>query len=245
MNSLKEELEQLRMSLVTESESYYDVNKKCDDIKYVMDEWFQRLQKRGDKEAYVDSISNLSKKISELKQSVKSDIDVGNSILYVPDNQKLLAISAKGISDITDKLISYMKSVKRFYSMDSSETDKFFKEPDKIESMMDEFDSDIDNCFVTKKPMSVSGYLVITDELIDSIDEIMNNGIIDNLLDVAKSYANEYISSTDGEFTKRDFSNIESMFRLLRSFFGSLRLYIGKSYGNICTNTQRIHDLLQ
>lgn len=244
MNSLKTELEQHRLALITESSSY-DVSKKCDDIKFVMNEWFNRLQKRGDKEAYVDSMDALSKKISILKQEIKSDVDLGNSILYVPDNARLLSVVNTGISKIVDEMNSYMKDTLKFYDMTTDETDRYLRKQEKIESMMDDFDSNVDNCFVTKKPVSISGYLVITDELLDSIDSIMNHGIVDDLLDATASYAKKYMISLDDEFTKRDFSNIESMFKLVRSFFGSLRIYIGKSYGSICTNVQKIREFTE
>ena len=243
MNSLKRELEQRRLMLISESASSIDLQKKCDDIKYVMDEWYTRLQKRGDKEAYVDSIDELSDKIKELKNNAKSNVSAANGILYVPDNAKLISIVGHGLDDIVDDLISYMKSMTKYHDMDMREKDTFTKKPNKIESKMDDFDRDVDNCFVTKKPMSISGYLVMSNELIDSIDDTMSE-LTNSILELAKSYCTKYLNSINTEeFTKADYVNIESVFRLVRAFFGTIRLYVGKSYGSICTNVQKIHDI--
>ena len=242
MYTLKQELEHLKLSLISESSTSINVEKKCDDIKYVMDEWYKRLQKRGDKEAFVDSLDDLSEKITELKNDAKSNISEANGILYVPDIGKLMSIVGNEIDDIVDDIISYMKSLDKYHSMNTLEEEAFVKKPGKIESKMDDFDRNVDNCFVTKKPMSISGYLVATDELVDSIDDIMDT-MVDSVLELAKSYCVKYVNSVDDELTRADFSNVESVFKLVRSFFGSIRLYVGKLYGNICTNIQKIHDI--
>ena len=242
MNSLKLELERRKISLMLENGNAIDIRKKCADIEYVMDEWFKRLQKRGDKEAFVDSIDELSKKISELKSDAKSNVSEANDILYVPDMVKFQYIVDSGLDDIMDDIISYMKSLNRYYSMSSSEKEEFVKKPDKIESKMDDFDRNVDNCFVTKRPMSVSGYLVLSDDLVDLIDSIMS-ATLTSLLELAKFHCTKYVDSIGDEFTRADINNVESVFKLIRSYFGSVRICIGKCYGNMCTNIQKIHDM--
>ena len=226
-------------------ESTYDtVDKKCKEINFTMDEWYKKLQRYGDKEAFVSTIDSLRDKIGDMKDDIKRNPELGNSVLYVPDNSKLLSVARNNIADLTDDIISYMKKIQKIYSMSDSDRDNLDKVPDKIERMMDDFDRLVDNCYVTKRTATISGYLVMTDDMLDIIEDIMEDGIVESLIETTNSYCTKYLNSLD-TLTRYDMAIVESVFKLIRSFCGSMRLYVGKSYGNICTNAQRIYNLLK
>lgn len=220
------------------------VNKKCDEIRLITNEWYKKLQRYGDKEAYVSSINELRKKIGDIRTDLKSSPEIGNSVLYAPDNARLLSIVKNNLNELTDDIVDYMKEVTKTDSFDIDERSKVKTLPDKIENLMDDFDRMIDNCFVTKRTTSISGFIVMTDDLLDMIEDIMDDGVIEDLIDKAEEYCNKYMRNIE-MLTKFDVAMIESVFKLVRSFCGSMRLCVGKVYGNICTNTQRIQELLK